>query len=1349
MASSFDRGLGHDIPTIVIPELGSEETYSKFIKNLDFIYHSAGGPNPLSVRDASLMMQQTVEDFVSSRKGPIKELPWLEERLNPPNLDIPPSLDVPLPPDFDGVRTIWEKKADVAFVPYAPPLEYLQNPPEKTYEPKTELDKFAVFLLAEHGLNELHRLARSDPKYADALITGGSPLHTMGWEQISRVHATWAIDNTREGVDLLRSIQHQKSVTEMFHTGEILPRRKLVDYSAESSHSVMLPMPADLSLAYRQANQELNRLHEDIRNKIDNPAKQIPDYDVRSDDLLLGFRNIIDGCRWHLEHETTNDEKTLVMLDETIEQAYLGFNTVLQTCNTPGDDHHRFRAHHDISTLIAGVKVDNPDGEGRGGDRPLPYETADYLDAFMAVGQYAEVGQETASLLMNRSRIKWTAHEGIRPIFGDFRTSHDTLRQQLSTMAVIYLRMPEWQKRTYEGLIRKKFAEVDTKIQQNERAGKSLEEPLLYVPSREIPQVLHPDMYPLRFSTAADLYKSQSLNSFYTWGNLYGDKNSRRYDGKVQAQSTWDEGKTKVETSGFLGFGAGGAYVDEYGLIHPGGEVKPNIQALNLDFARETSSELEQIKINPEQTWIEKLNELPSVLVESRLGVEGAKIVEDLLETNPETGSVKAISNFAAALERLLGRKPSEEETDFISLLEELSMLNETQMGIDSASPENITEILERMRSGEASQGDIDQGSLLIMMMATTGAIPRELLVELVLKNYKSLESALTLELATTLEGLDNRRLSVLFHLKEKSHPILDSRKSMREYLNSKVGEPNYDSQSDPEFQRLATNVISKVTKLLHNNKTYDATMKSPLVAVLAAKEKGHLAARCAVDGQALLALLKFISPELSSYCAQTYGPEELLPLQDWYQHIESARDSGASSHAFTQTNFTNDQGLNQVVVADATSGSTFSITPDKIHDRPDKNAIMQYGQAMHTFSPHIYNGERESLGMCVRGGSYVMSSLAMDVGELDYARLANPDDPELHRQILIDEDRSIEDRAKSLDYLLMIQPRWLTMTPVYDFHRALTADSLRLVVQLGRESDRWGGSLFSANILKKAKYFSEEINREGESLYGLLTKEIATMSDDRIENILTKNNAFLVSDDVVAIKNARKDYLAKIEARKLMDSDESEKDIESIVKNETLAEVAHDHEVSSENLMRAVGTLYAEENREKQLKENESPSFGSVVTQEFNQQMNKRSSQIVRDTVNEKPNKSNILDVSLFEKTKPEIQDLALTKYLSDENGQRVSEEMRDKRIRALQQVITQVSLGLTMKKTQKALGASGRSSKTEIVLREIEDQVVEMANELHAGLAESAKRLKIEIPRYSPQTLLVNNDNELLALN
>ncbi len=677
-------------------------------------------------------------------------------------------------------------------------------------------------------------------------------------------------------------------------------------------------------------------------------------------------------------------------------------------------------------------------------------------------------------------------------------------------------------------------------------------------------------------------------------------------------------------------------------------------------------------------------------------------------------------------------------------------MLNETQMGMDTLDPEKLAEVVEQMRTGKAEMGDLDQGSLLIMMMATTGSIPRELLVELIFKNFKSLESALTLELVTNLESLDNKRLEILYHEKSEAHPILDARKALRDFLDSKKNISGYDPQVDTEFRDRATVVIEEMTLLLHNNREYDSTMRSSLIAVLAAKEKGQFVARCAVDGVTLLAMLKFVCPELCVYYSQTYGPEELLPLQDWYDTLPYADESGGYSHGLTQANFSNPDGTTDILTGDATAGSTFTVDADHLTPLVQKNEVMKYGVATLQHSKHVFGGKRKIIGNCVTGGSHVMANLASDVGEIEYALLANPDWVELHRQIAVDPDMDVERRTKSLDLLLILQPHRLTMTPKGDYLSAYTAQNLRSVVDLCRTTKRWGGAIFAANILQKGGYFTEEIRSNSQTLYQLIIREIAMLPEEELSAALYKQRRHLVRNDVAAIRLAREAFLAEVEAKRRAATSVNQATLMDEVRAQVMEKINGEHETTSNLLKEAEEVFYTQEQEDMRIKEDESPAFGNEATNEYGEEIRARAVQIKTDTVADAPSALTIISPLLFETTNEITQEKALAAYLATADGARFDDETASRRLTILQQTLTQIALGMTLKKRKKDVQLSSGSNSTELALSEIEEDVVGLAQALHQGLEKTAARLEIPLPLYDPKlSLVTTSTRELLPLN
>ena len=1253
-------------------------------------------------------IRSAVEELVRNRTGRSHDYPWLQERLNPPPLDIPPCHSIPLDTEQKQGLSSCEAKVQFGLVPYAPPREYFLHPPKETMKPQTEVELLAVDMLKEFGLDQLENIASDDPYYEEALQRWKDP------EKKLQIYATWAKDTAVDGADILRTSMHIQSLSQAFHTGNLDPadNRKPAGIN---ENTMLLPMPPDIKLVTDRATTDLKRLLDEAGANVHmgkTTSGDIPDYRERTNHIYVRFRNAIDSARWHIEHGNFDDPETEEMLKTTLQDAYSGFNLAIQTCNYYYDKGFGgpSTSVHDISILVGGFKIDQT-ADGRYGQFALTTGSADYFDAFMAVSQFWEnmySYQDYATMTIPDLQ----KHEGYRPIFGHFNAARETIRQQLTTMAVLCLRMPRYQQEIYADIIKERFNLLMKDLDIYEKSP----EPILFIPSAGSANVHYPELYPFDLTAQSDVIKAnylypmtQLVDSSWYPGLL------KNKDGRIQVlNKIFVNGNEPSECNDFAGFGSSGAWIDEQGFVHPGAESK-------------TYQSMFTLAAEKAKSWLDRLAESRSLLPAGRLGKELAATIDELLNKDQETGSVKSVSKFAATLERLLGRKPNQEESDFVSLLQELGMINSESTKLNSLNPDELKEMLENIRSGKADVSDLDEGSVILLLISTTGVVPRELLVELVFKTYENLNSVLTLEAVTAIENLENkRRFSFLGMTGEKNTPIMTVRESIKEFLDVRREKDGYDPKKDPEFRKLAEEAIKKVTGILYRNKRYDATMRSSLIAVLTAKEQEELVARCSVDGELLTTILKFISPELATYYASTYGPESSMTFAKWYQWLGNTDESGAESHGYNQTDWPEDDGQKSIRVADATGNLFYLLNPHDFAVEAEITKQMKFGEATNQQSGHIFHEKRQALGLGVHGGSHMLSELALESGQIDYAEVADPDSPRVLISIILNKDLPQERRAQALDKIMILEPQRLAMSLKADHGRGFAAQRLETIVQLGISSKKWGAATVAANILGHAKFFGKEVNESSKRLYQIIIQKLVTQPDAVFENDLKSGDRFFTQFDTEAIKIERQKYLARLEQSK-----KTEASTEDIIKALREANNILDRELNEvASQIREKAQELEREDLENEAKEQaESPTLGYKATNQYGKEISERELSLVEKTRSKEQNPA--IDPVLFETVNAETSAKALQTAITGADGKLLSGNELEKRLQLIQGTITKIAFDVRLKQL-----TTGKSN--EVNVFNFEQSVTAMALAIHSGLEKSAKQLGVTLPTYTPKAEL-----------
>lgn len=438
--------------------------------------------DPANAEDM-LALRKLVDPFLATYTDGSPIVPWVKERLNPYKPDTIPCHRLELD-HIEGEANWRDAEADVAAIPYAPPLSFWQNPPEKLYdEPRGSnrnlffepgddaLEKAVYDSIYERGIDHLWSIGELDESYRLALLKCNSehPDDRAGYQ--SKLMVTWAIDSAIPGVDVQRVVKHEGSIEAI---------------CGDSTEKLEIPSIQRLNELTHEARAELNRIYEGLAEMADNAGEHpFATYEDRSVALFMRTRSIVDTCRWYMEQNTQLPAAQREILHKTLVDAYTTYHAVLQTCGSRQVDDMRADAFRDVSTLLCGSKVDTGVGSDDIAHVNLTGEE-DYIGAFMAAASYDGISHDYGNKMLNGLTRRIDSHGGARSYFGTFEHNPDsTIRQQLTLMCILYYRMPQWQQDTYKDLI---SSELSKKLEcAMGISTMKTEQATLYIPTQDLP----------------------------------------------------------------------------------------------------------------------------------------------------------------------------------------------------------------------------------------------------------------------------------------------------------------------------------------------------------------------------------------------------------------------------------------------------------------------------------------------------------------------------------------------------------------------------------------------------------------------------------------------------------------------------------------------------------------------------------------------------------------------------------------------------------------------------------------------------------------------------------------------
>lgn len=1246
------------------------------------------------------------EQFILARKNPIPELPWLESRQVVALSGMPTCSRIPLP-DWYHQKNLHESDATHSFgsIPYLPDGETLRNIPDFEWSPQSANDKLVAELIDQHVVDLMYIYRNHDPELYEAInaISVSSSLETR--QILAKKYIGWAIGTSITGADMLRGMNTTIKTTSHFVKGN--PNPSSMAWETDPDCEIYLPVSSeDIAYELDKLETELMKSLMKIVDALDH-ARGVESLDKEAEKLTLGFEKIIATCRWYREHgnEFPNFNTIIAM-------AYEGMMCVQQFINHPRDNVHQYYWYQNIATLLTGARPDtyydnSPSLCGLG--------AADYLDAFMAVASCVSTASHT-------KQWSWLANKEnrySRPLFGDHRLPLKTPEQILATLITLYLRMPQWQKETYADLIEEILFQATKRI-PDPAEQKTLVEPLLFVAnSKDINRSPHLSPFDLTNPTQAERSQHTSLAIYFAQaeGSLWHQllyKPTARAEVKVPAHAKitgWRADEFTINDQGFL------VRKDEK-LATTTQDVQKQENAL---INREESTQ---------ESFLTRLIKAPEVLA-GRLGQETRRIITELLHQNEEAGSINAVGKLRSLLEKLLGKKLDEQSTDFIDILMQLGLLNAELTNLSSVDEETLLESIRRCQKDTASLKDLDLTTTLILLLASTGYIPRELLVELVFKSYESLQTLAVLEAVKAIEHLEHKKTFFFFKRKEaQPSTILGWRDELAEIIKTgreiTADGAEYVPLADPKFIKRAKAIISELTTLIHNNHSYDISMKSTLVSIFTASQQEQFVARCAVDGQLVTAILKLISPELLTYYTTTYGFESLMKLEHWFTWLQFVSESAASSHGFNSSEFLRTALEAETIVADATGDFTYTLQPHQVELQTEPTAHMIYGKVTKAQIANTTFQKNE--GHCITGGSSLVCDMALDADHLEYATLADPDNLNVLKLTLSDEGRSITDRLAALDKLIAIEPRWFAFRLKADFNTAGMVAGLEAAIQLAYANQRWGALLFCTNILSFAGYLPPELREKAAQLHSEFVRHIATFDEKVIEAELIKTAHIVTESDRQAIKDAIAVFqaeLAKQQAEKKTQLHLSEQMEIKKTQRQAAARIITQNlsEISVINIQ-----IKQEEDRAKANRQ--SIPLGDMASELFYSDIAAHTTAITTEnslgtTVNQPE--------LLLETVKPKLGGKALNLLTTDGKGNRLTGDALDRRIQMIYNLVTKVGLEYGQRKLAAETNVSELPQQlSPVTALELEATAKQYAEVLVAGLQANAANLKIELPPY-----------------
>ena len=1284
-----------------------------------------------------------VEDFVKSRTTESSTLvmPFLEKRLNPPPLDISPCALTELPNDFK--RNQWESRADHALVPHLPQLDYFLNPPPNLWDgdsrgSRSALDGYDAGIIRD----EIRKVYGRESGMEDLI---NDP------ERLMQIYLTWASDTRIEGVEAIHAEVNQQVLQQIFNHGDLSHRYP--DISIDQTNELYLIMPKDLQLEVMSCEDELYSMMQQARDIMEQSVdgRHVPD-DSRVLKLAEHVDNTILAIRWHLDHLSNSVgqdfSRELLMLSDTLMAAYEVKSTIMQEFCPSSVTQRVATTFHDLSTLIAGYKIDTGE-DGVNNDKLMPTYGHDYFDAFMVVATAHDVAtkhEEIFGQYGDRQR-------GARPILGSFEAQAKNVKQQLALLTTIYHRMPEWQRVNYRLVIDEKLDHLRYKVgafDANTENFLNYDDSTIFIPSastgseklNDKNSVFDLGRYRLFLGQNQEMNASQKV--LYR-RNLYRAQHVDRVDVCMYHANRPSIAKSTKGVEIFhdgaqvRGFGAGECWIDDLGFLHPGYEKKVDLP-IPSHSDEQTLAIVEQMGNARENMWLSNLRETQSVTVESRLGPVIAERIETLLDQDINNGSVENLGSLGVILEKLLGRELIEGDSKYLAMLQSLGMLNREAIDISAMGEKDIRDMLAFVKTEKPKLEDMDESSLILLFLGAAGVAPRQELVEQIIKAHETTANILTLEAVEAIESISKKKKNKILEFlgiipkEEEKKSFLTRRDELRNYLAQKKAEnPRYRPEDDKEWREMQIAMVKYIVELVNSAKSYDSSADSTISSVLAARDKGRFLARCHTNGQILTTLLNLGIPEFKANFTGDYGPEGNLTIEEFLRHLLSAAESGASSHAYSSSNRNTlgDHQQIEVIIADGESGKVRLVAPDNVHWRYPSEMV--YGTLANHHGGDGYEERKGVLQSCVTGGSTVSADIARDMGQLDLAEMADPDSDTVNLMLMRSKGIGIERRAKALRKIMEMYPHMLAMAPKNDYANHILMHRLSSAIEVGREAGNWGAAFFASNIMANAVFLGSDANEQGLEYRRLFARKLAVLKQGQYEAVLKNNAAHLTTSDLELIALAREEYLAEL-AEMMRKSNEPGRKIEKELKKKKKAESASAFKASRENTERISRSVKDEDLRRKREDEKVyGVAEGSSDKDEYNAAADQKIDAIKKEVLD--PD-NDVLKDNRFQPLSNATQDLVLLAAVTGPDENLLEGPALDARIAAIQHLFVKYAFD----HKQLRLGSAGSmlmqlgGSESSLV-RGFEETAIMLNNRL--GMAVERTGLPVDVRNFSPRAI------------
>lgn len=499
-----------------------------------------------------------------------------------------------------------------------------------------------------------------------------------------------------------------------------------------------------------------------------------------------------------------------------------------------------------------------------------------------------------------------------------------------------------------------------------------------------------------------------------------------------------------------------------------------------------------------------------ALTTKDRASPELGRMVEELLE-RPEDGNLDRLSAVTTMLEVLTGLSP--EDRDMFSLITWLGNLEKKASLLPDASREEVDGIFADCAK-KPELADLDDLSQLMLIYTTFGFIPKEMVVERILKSAQSATSLFTVRAALLFENIRKKDLELRgIDTTGYVSPIFTA----KEKLQQAARQHGPDSREFRQELELAT---AEIMKHLATYMEYDWSVGTAAEALLALQHTGTYFSMCGPQAELASSLINWIIPDPLSYTAYR-EINHRQPLSEWIAQLAGSGHAVDHDHILAQIDLPGEVQPHRLIVDQTTQHlyRTTGVIVDERRTQATQNSrVEKY--------PHLarYGNETNPSWMAVCYGarekgktSTLLGDLTLDFPQLSrYRNIFSPDELLQLRSIVMNIQYTPEERKQAFRTLVQVAPRVFAriLAPENEEYVAVLGKGLGDAMSLASMTQDYIPELFIANILANHRAIPHQFRKDGREAREHCLWALSTFSKDILTQMIKNSEELLTASD-------------------------------------------------------------------------------------------------------------------------------------------------------------------------------------------------------------------------------------------